>query len=171
MLKEIHEQPAALTSAMTGRLRRDSVCLEDLDPIRERLTGINRVELIACGTAYYASLVGAALFQEWLGVPARSTVASEFRYSPPPIDPRTLVVAVTQSGETADTIAASRLAGDRGALVISVTNTVGSAITRESHAAVFLQAGPEVAVAATQSGETADTIAASRLAGDRGALV
>ena len=151
MLKEIHEQPAALTSAMTGRLRHDSVCLEELDPIRERLTGIDRVELIACGTAYYASLVGAALFQEWLGVPARSTVASEFRYSPPPLDPRTLVVAVTQSGETADTIAASRLAGDRGALVISVTNTVGSAITRESHAAVFLQAGPEVAVAATKT--------------------
>jgi glucosamine--fructose-6-phosphate aminotransferase (isomerizing) len=151
MLKEIHEQPAALTSAMAGRLRHDSVCLEELDPIRDRLAGIDRVELIACGTAYYASLVGASLFQEWLGVPARSTVASEFRYSPPPIDARTLVVAVTQSGETADTIAAARLAGDRGALVVAVTNTVGSAITRESHAAVFLQAGPEVAVAATKT--------------------
>jgi len=101
MLKEIHEQPAALTAAMTGRLRGDAVCLEELDPIRERLAGIDRVEMIACGTAYYASLVGAALFQDWLGVPARSTVASEFRYSPPPIDARTLVIAVTQSGETA----------------------------------------------------------------------
>jgi len=151
MLKEIHEQPAALRSAMTGRLRRDAICLEELDPIRDRLTAIDRVEMIACGTAYYASLVGAALFQEWLGVPARSTVASEFRYSPPPIDSRTLVVAVTQSGETADTIAAARLAGDRGAAVICVTNTVGSAITRESHASVFLQAGPEVAVAATKT--------------------
>jgi glucosamine--fructose-6-phosphate aminotransferase (isomerizing) len=151
MLKEIHEQPEALTAAMTGRLRNDTICLEELDPIRDRLAGIDRVEMIACGTAYYASLVGAALFQEWLGVPARSTVASEFRYSPPPIDPHTLVVAVTQSGETADTIAAARLAGDRGALVIAVTNTVGSAITRESHASVFLQAGPEVAVAATKT--------------------
>jgi glucosamine--fructose-6-phosphate aminotransferase (isomerizing) len=151
MLKEIHEQPAALTAAMTGRLRGDKVSLEELDPIRARLAGIDRVEMIACGTAYYASLVGAALFQEWLGVPARSTVASEFRYSPPPIDARTLVVAVTQSGETADTIAAARLAGDRGAVVVSVTNTVGSAITRESHASVFLQAGPEVAVAATKT--------------------
>ena len=151
MLKEIHEQPEALTSAMTGRLRGESVCLEELDPIRDRLVGIDRVEMIACGTAYYASLVGAALFQEWLGVPARSTVASEFRYSPPPIDSRTLVVAVTQSGETADTIAAARLAGDRGAVVVAVTNTVGSAITRESHASVFLQAGPEVAVAATKT--------------------
>jgi len=151
MLKEIHEQPAALRSAMTGRLRHDAIRLEELDAIRERLAGIDRVEMIACGTAYYASLVGAALFQEWLGVPARSTVASEFRYSPPPIDSRTLVVAVTQSGETADTIAAARLAGDRGAVVICVTNTVGSAITRESHASVFLQAGPEVAVAATKT--------------------
>jgi glucosamine--fructose-6-phosphate aminotransferase (isomerizing) len=151
MLKEIHEQPAALTAAMTGRLRGESVCLEELDPIRERLAGIDRVEMIACGTAYYASLVGAALFQEWLGVPARSTVASEFRYSPPPIDARTLVIAVTQSGETADTIAAARLAGDRGAVVVAVTNTVGSAITREAHSSVFLQAGPEVAVAATKT--------------------
>jgi glucosamine--fructose-6-phosphate aminotransferase (isomerizing) len=151
MLKEIHEQPEALTAAMTGRLRGETVCLEELDPIRARLAGIDRVEMIACGTAYYASLVGAALFQEWLGVPARSTVASEFRYSPPPIDSRTLVVAVTQSGETADTIAAARMAGDRGAVVVAVTNTVGSAITREAHAAVFLQAGPEVAVAATKT--------------------
>jgi glutamine---fructose-6-phosphate transaminase (isomerizing) len=151
MLKEIHEQPEALTAAMTGRLRGEKVCLEELDPIRKRLAEIDRVEMIACGTAYYASLVGAALFQEWLGVSARSTVASEFRYSPPPIDERTLVVAVTQSGETADTIAAARLAGDRGAVVVAVTNTVGSAITRESHASVFLQAGPEVAVAATKT--------------------
>jgi glucosamine--fructose-6-phosphate aminotransferase (isomerizing) len=151
MLKEIHEQPEALTACMTGRLRGESVCLEELDPIRDRLATIERVELIACGTAYYASLVGAALFQEWLQVPARATVASEFRYSPPPIDARTLVVAVTQSGETADTIAAARLAGDRGALVLAVTNTVGSAITRESHASIFLQAGPEVAVAATKT--------------------
>jgi glucosamine--fructose-6-phosphate aminotransferase (isomerizing) len=151
MLKEIHEQPAALTAALTGRLRGDVVCIEELDGIAKRLAGIDRVEMIACGTAYYASLVGAALFQEWLGVPARATVASEFRYGPPPLDSRTLVVAVTQSGETADTIAAARLAGDRGAVVVAVTNTVGSAITRESHASVFLQAGPEVAVAATKT--------------------
>jgi glutamine---fructose-6-phosphate transaminase (isomerizing) len=151
MLKEIHEQPTALTSCMTGRLRGAYVCLEELDLIRERLHGIDRVEMIACGTAYYASLVGAALFEDWLGVPARSTVASEFRYSPPPIDARTLVIAVTQSGETADTIAAARLAGDKGALVLAVTNTVGSAITREAHASIFLQAGPEVAVAATKT--------------------
>ena len=151
MLKEIHEQPTALQSAMAGRVRGDKVCLEEIDPIRDRLDGIDRVEMIACGTAYYASLVGAALFQEWLGVPARATVASEFRYSPPPLDARTLVIAVTQSGETADTIAAARLAHERGAPLVAVTNTVGSAITREADASVFLQAGPEVAVAATKT--------------------
>ena len=151
MLKEIHEQPAALRSAMAGRVRGETIRLEEIDSIRDRLTGIGRVELIACGTAYYASLVGAALFQEWLGVPARANIASEFRYSPPPLDARTLVVAVTQSGETADTIAAARLAREQGATVIAVTNTVGSAITRESDTAVFLQAGPEVAVAATKT--------------------
>jgi glucosamine--fructose-6-phosphate aminotransferase (isomerizing) len=151
MLKEIHEQPAALRSAMAGRVRGDSICLEEIDAIREKLTSIQRVELIACGTAFYASLVGGSLFQDWLGVPARANVASEFRYSPPPLDARTLVVAVTQSGETADTIAAARLARERGATVIAVTNTVGSAITREAHASVFLQAGPEVAVAATKT--------------------
>ena len=151
MLKEIHEQPAALRSAMAGRVRGEAIRLEEIDSIRDRLTGIGRVELIACGTAYYASLVGAALFQEWLGVPARANIASEFRYSPPPLDARTLVVAVTQSGETADTIAAARLAREQGATVIAVTNTVGSAITRESDTAVFLQAGPEVAVAATKT--------------------
>ena len=151
MLKEIHEQPAALRSAMAGRVRGETICLEEIDSIRDRLTSIGRVELIACGTAFYASLVGAALFQEWLGVPARANVASEFRYSPPPRDARTLVVAVTQSGETADTIAAARLARERGATVVAVTNTVGYAITRESDAQVFLQAGPEVAVAATKT--------------------
>ena len=88
--------------------------------------------MIACGTAYYAALVGATAIQDWIGLPARATVGSEFRYGPPPIDGRTLVIAVTQSGETADTIAPTRLARERGAPVIAVTNTVGSAITREA---------------------------------------
>jgi glucosamine--fructose-6-phosphate aminotransferase (isomerizing) len=112
---------------------------------------IDRVELIACGTAYYAALVGAAAIQDWLGIPARATVGSEFRYSPPPIDARTLVISVTQSGETADTIAPTRLAREAGAPVIAVTNTVGSAITREADRVLFLQAGPEIAVAASKT--------------------
>jgi glucosamine--fructose-6-phosphate aminotransferase (isomerizing) len=151
MLKEIHEQPTALRSCMAGRVRGRSIEVEEIAPLAEVLAGVTRVEMIACGTAYYASLVGAALFEDWLGVPARSTFASEFRYSPPPLDRNTLVVAVTQSGETADTIAATRLAKERGCPIVAVTNTVGSAITREADASVFLQAGPEVAVAATKT--------------------
>ncbi len=151
MLKEIHEQPSALLSAMAGRVHGQSICLDEIAPLEKALAGIERVEIVACGTASYASIVGAALFEQWLGVPARMTVASEFRYSPPPLGPRVLLVAVTQSGETADTIAATRLARERGCPVIAVTNTVGSAITRDSDASVFLQAGPEVAVAATKT--------------------
>jgi glucosamine--fructose-6-phosphate aminotransferase (isomerizing) len=151
MLKEIHEQPSALRSAIAGRTSGKSVHLDEMEPLADTLAGIQRVELVACGTASYASLVGAALFERWLGVPARMTAASEFRYSPPPLGPQVLVVAVTQSGETADTIAAARLARERGCPIVAVTNTVGSAITREANASVFLQAGPEVAVAATKT--------------------
>src|SRR4029079_17357969 len=92
-----------------------------------------------------------AALEEWTGLPARATVGSEFRYSPPPLDGRTLVIAVTQSGETADTIAPTRHAREQGCPIIAVTNTVGSAITREADAVVFLQAGPEIAVAASKT--------------------
>jgi glucosamine--fructose-6-phosphate aminotransferase (isomerizing) len=152
MLKEIHEQPESLRQAIAGRVTRTNhIWLEEFEGFEEILRTIDRVELIACGTAFYASLVGAAAIQEWIGIPARATVGSEFRYSPPPIDERTLVIAVTQSGETADTIAPTRLARKRGAPVIAVTNTVGSAITREADRVLFLQAGPEIAVAASKT--------------------
>jgi len=152
MLKEIHEQPESLRQAIAGRVTRsDHIWLEELEGFDELLRRIDRVELIACGTAYYAALVGAAAIQDWIGIPARATVGSEFRYAPPPLDGRTLVIAVTQSGETADTIAPTRLARERGAAVIAVTNTVGSAITREADRILFLQAGPEIAVAASKT--------------------
>jgi glucosamine--fructose-6-phosphate aminotransferase (isomerizing) len=152
MLKEMYEQPQALLSCITGRVTRDDrIAIAELDPVEPVLGTISRVELIACGTAYYASLVGAAAIQEWTGIPARATVGSEFRYSPPPLDASTLVIAVTQSGETADTIAPTRLAHERGCPIVAVTNTVGSAITREADAVLFLQAGPEVAVAASKT--------------------
>jgi glucosamine--fructose-6-phosphate aminotransferase (isomerizing) len=152
MLKEMTEQPQALLSAITGRVTREGrVHLDELDGLRDVLRSVNRIELVACGTAFYASLVGANLLQAWTGLPARSTVGSEFRYSPPPLDERTLVVAVTQSGETADTIAPVRFARERGCPVIAITNTVGSAITRDADAVLFLQAGPEVAVAASKT--------------------
>jgi glucosamine--fructose-6-phosphate aminotransferase (isomerizing) len=152
MLKEIHEQPQALRQCISGRVRRDGrIRVEELDLVASRLPELSRVELVACGTAYHASLIGAAALQAWTGLPARATVGSEFRYSPPPLDPATLVIAVSQSGETADTIAPTRHAREQGCPIIAVTNTVGSAITREADAVLFLQAGPEIAVAASKT--------------------
>jgi glucosamine--fructose-6-phosphate aminotransferase (isomerizing) len=174
MLKEMHEQPLALRAAITGRVTRDCrIEVDEIAGLADTLAQIDRIELIACGSAYYASLVGAAALQEWTGLPARATVGSEFRYSPPPLDGRTLVIAVTQSGETADTIAPTRLARERGCPIIAVTNTVGSAITREAAAVLFLQAGPEIAVAASKTFVTQVTtlvILAAAIAKARGAL-
>ena len=173
MLKEMHEQPQAIRSAVAGRVHDHTIEVEELEPIAARLDQIERVELIACGTANYASAVGAYLIQQWTGFPARNTVGSEFRYSPPPLDERTLVIAVTQSGETADTLAPARLARERGCPVIAITNTVGSAITRESDAVLFLQAGPEIAVVATKTFVTQVTtlvLLAAALAKRRGML-
>ena len=174
MLKEIHEQPESLRQTIAGRVTSgDHIWLEELEGFEETLRQVDRVELIACGTAYYAALVGAAAIQDWLGIPARATVGSEFRYGPPPLDGRTLVIAVTQSGETADTIAPTRLARERGAPVIAVTNTVGSAITRDADRILFLRAGPEIAVAASKTFVAQVTtliILAAAIAKARGAL-
>jgi glucosamine--fructose-6-phosphate aminotransferase (isomerizing) len=174
MLKEIHEQPESLSQSIAGRVDRDDrIRAEELEGIEDAIRAADRVEIVACGSAYYASLVGAAAVQGWTGLPARATVGSEFRYAPPPIGARTLVIAVTQSGETADTIAPTRLARDRGCTVIAVTNTVGSAITREADAVLFLQAGPEIAVAASKTFVTQVTtlvILAAAIAKIRGTL-
>jgi glucosamine--fructose-6-phosphate aminotransferase (isomerizing) len=152
MLKEIHEQPEALRQSLAGRVSRDGhIQVPEIEPLAEAIKAATRIELIACGSASYAALVGAAALQTWTDLPARVTVGSEFRYDPPPLDAKTLVIAVTQSGETADTIAPTRLAREQGCPVVAVTNTVGSAITRESDAVLFLQAGPEIAVAASKT--------------------
>jgi glucosamine--fructose-6-phosphate aminotransferase (isomerizing) len=174
MLKEIHEQPQALRQSITGRVTSDDRILTDeLEPVSDAILRAKRVELVACGTASYAALVAATAIQDWVGIPARVTIGSEFRYSPPPLDADTLVVAVTQSGETADTIAPTRLARERGCPIVAVTNTVGSAITREADAVLFLQAGPEMAVAASKTFVTQVTtslILAAAMAKVRGTL-
>jgi len=149
MLKEMHEQPEAIRAAITGRVHDDVIELDELEP------------------------VGAYVFQDWLHIPARWNVGSEFRYSPPPLDEKTLVVAVTQSGETADTIAPTRYARQQGCPIIAITNTVGSAITREADAVLFLQAGPEIAVVATKTFATQVTtlvLLAAAMAKYRGRL-
>ena len=174
MLKEIHEQPEALSQSIAGRVtRHDRIQVEELDGLEEVLRAVTRVELVACGSAHHASLIGASAIQDWTGLPARANVGSEFRYAPPPLDEHTLVIAVTQSGETADTIAPTRLARERGCPIVAVTNTVGSAITREANAVIFLQAGPEIAVAASKTFVTQVTtlvILAAAIAKIRGAL-
>jgi glucosamine--fructose-6-phosphate aminotransferase (isomerizing) len=174
MLKEIHEQPEALAQSIAGRVTRaDRIELEELAGFTDVLRRIRRVELVACGSASYAALAAAAALEAWTGLPARVTVGSEFRYTPPPLDADTLVIAVTQSGETADTIAPTRLARSRGCPIIAVTNTVGSAITREADAVLFLQAGPEIAVAASKTFVTQVTtliVLAAAIAKARGTL-
>ena len=174
MLKEMHEQPEAIRAAITGpRPRRRDRARRAGAASPTRLKEIERVEFVACGTANYAAAVGAYVFQDWLHIPARWNIGSEFRYSPPPLDERTLVVAVTQSGETADTIAPTRYARQQGCPIIAVTNTVGSAITREADAVLFLQAGPEIAVVATKTFATQVTtlvLLAAQMAKCRGRL-
>ncbi|HKF84328.1 MAG TPA: glutamine--fructose-6-phosphate transaminase (isomerizing) [Candidatus Limnocylindrales bacterium] len=174
MLKEIHEQPAALRQSLAGRVTADGrIHAPEVDSLDAAFRRATRVEVVACGTASYAGLVGAAAIQDWTGLPARVTVGSEFRYSPPPLDANTLVVAVTQSGETADTIAPTRWAREQGCPIVAVTNTVGSAITREADAVMFLQAGPEIAVAASKTFVTQVTtliVLAAAIAKARGTM-
>jgi glucosamine--fructose-6-phosphate aminotransferase (isomerizing) len=174
MLKEIHEQPDALRQSLTGRISRAGrIQAPELEPVADAIRAATRVELVACGTASYAAMIGAAAIQDLTDLPARVTVGSEFRYDPPPLDERTLVIAVTQSGETADTIAPTRLARERGCPIVAVTNTLGSAITREADAVLFLQAGPEMAVAASKTFVTQVTtlvVLAAGIARLRGSL-
>ncbi len=174
MLKEIHEQPTALRQSLSGRVTpAGQIHAPEVAGMGDVFRRATRVELVACGTASYASLVGASAIEEWTGLPARVTVGSEFRYSPPPLDANTLVIAVTQSGETADTIAPTRWARERGCPIVAVTNTVGSAITREADAVMFLQAGPEIAVAASKTFVTQVTtllVLAAAIAEARGSL-
>jgi glutamine---fructose-6-phosphate transaminase (isomerizing) len=173
-LKEIYEQPHAIGEALRGRVdEAGNLHLADLDLIEEKLRAVERVYVVGCGTARYAAEVGAHLIQSWVGLPASAQIGSEMRYSPPPIDEKTLVISVSQSGETADTLAPQKLASERGAVIVVVTNVVGSALTREADAVCYLQAGPEVAVASTKAFVTQVVVLemiALHLAGLRGTI-
>jgi glucosamine--fructose-6-phosphate aminotransferase (isomerizing) len=148
-LKEIHEQPAALANALRGRVDEHGLSLPEL--ARLDLDRIRRVLLLACGSSFHAALVGKRVIEEWVRVPAEAIIASEFRYSNPVVDDRTLAIFITQSGETADTIASLRLAREAGAQTLALTNTVGSSITRGATATVNLQVGPEIGVVASKT--------------------
>ncbi len=153
MLKEIFEQPEALRNTMRGRLllADGSAKLAGLDANRIELRNLNRIIITACGTSYYAGMVGEYLIEDLAGVPVEVEYASEFRYRNPIIKPGTLVLVISQSGETADTLAALREAKTKGATVLGICNAVGSTIARESDGGVYLHAGPEIGVASTKA--------------------
>jgi len=151
MLKEIHEQPATLRDTLRGRVVEGRVALPDLGLPAAAMTGAERLYLVGCGTAYHAGLVAAATWERRLRTPVLAEVASEFRYRDPALGPRTPVVLISQSGETADTLAALRLARAAGAPTVAVVNVVGSTLAREADAVLYTQAGPEICVASTKA--------------------
>ena len=153
MLKEIFEQPDTIRNAMRGRLLVDegAARLDGLNLVMQQLRQINRIIFVACGTSWHAALVGEYMIEELAGVSAEVEYASEFRYRNPIIDAHTLVFVISQSGETADTLAAMREAANKGATVLGICNVVGSSIARETHGGVYLHAGPEIGVASTKA--------------------
>jgi glucosamine--fructose-6-phosphate aminotransferase (isomerizing) len=153
MLKEIYEQPEALENAMRGRLddADSSAHFGGLNLDARQLRRADRIILTACGTSYHAALVGEYLFEEFARMPVEVEYASEFRYRNPPIDRNTIVIAITQSGETADTLAALRESKRKGHPTLAICNVVGSTIAREADGGVYLHAGPEIGVASTKA--------------------
>lgn len=154
MLKEIYEQPESVFNAMRGRFEdhgQHIVRLGGLKGREEILRQIRRIIIIACGTSWHAGLIGEYMIEEFLRIPVEVEYASEFRHRNPVIEDNTLVIAISQSGETADTLAGARLAREMGCKVLGICNVVGSSIARESHFGIYLHAGPEIGVASTKA--------------------
>ena len=151
MLKEIHEQPDAIAETIGERLYHGALQLDGLNLSEDEIRKLSRVVILACGTAYHAGLVGRYLLEEWARLPSESDIASEWRYRRPVIDENTLVVAISQSGETIDTIAAMKEARAHGSHVLAVTNIMGSQMTRECDSVLYTRAGLEVGVAASKT--------------------
>ena len=152
MLKEIHEQPKGISETLLRRINDDgSVNLDGISMTKEDIDGFNKVYIVACGTAYHAGLVGKLVIEKMAKLPVEVDVASEFRYRDPFVDEHTLFIAISQSGETLDTLAALREAKRKGARVLSVVNVVGSSVARESDDVFYTWAGPEIAVASTKA--------------------
>jgi glucosamine--fructose-6-phosphate aminotransferase (isomerizing) len=151
MLKEIFEQPKALRDTLAGRLAENKVILQEVDLTPAEVAAFNKVAIVACGTAYHAGLIGRGLIEHWAKIPVEVDIASEFRYRSPLIDEKTLVIVISQSGETADTLAALRESKKKGARVVAITNVVGSSVAREAHDVIHTWAGPEIAVASTKA--------------------
>ena len=154
MLKEIYEQPAAIARAITGRVQNGRVVLSDLTMTDREIRELGRICIVACGSSYHVGMVGKYSLERLLRRPVEVSLASEFRYSDPIVGPGDLVIVISQSGETLDSMAALREARKRGARILSIVNVVGSSIARESHDVLYTWAGPEIAVATTKAYST-----------------
>jgi glucosamine--fructose-6-phosphate aminotransferase (isomerizing) len=175
MLKEIHEQPKAIIDTYRGRMLPDQgiIKMSGVDDNMSKFLNADRIIIIACGTSWHAGLVGEYLFEDMARIPVEVEYASEFRYRNPIITPKDVVIAISQSGETADTLAAIKLAKSKGAFVFGVCNVVGSSIARETHAGAYTHAGPEIGVASTKAFTTQITVLsliALKLAKEKGTL-
>ena len=152
MLKEIHEQPTAIRETIGSKLSENGKCdFEDLDFTKEYLKSLNKIYIVACGTAMHAGLAGKNAIEKLCKIPTEVDIASEFRYHDPIIDEKTLCIFISQSGETADTIAALKLSKEKGAKTLAISNVIGSSITREADYSIYTHAGPEIAVASTKA--------------------
>ena len=152
MLKEIFEQPTAIRETIGSRFKLGEPCsFDDIDISKEYLQSVNKIFIVACGTAMHAGLVGKSIIEKLCRIPTEVDIASEFRYRDPIIDEKTLCIFVSQSGETADTLAALRLSKSKGAKTLAISNVIGSTITREADYTIYTHAGPEIAVASTKA--------------------
>lgn len=151
MLKEIFEQPYGIKETMRGRLLNGILNFDELDLTEQQIKNLQRIQIIACGTSYHAALTGKLIIEKWAKIPVEADVSSEYRYRDPLVADNCLFIAITQSGETIDTLAAIREAKSKGAKVIAVTNVVGSTIARESDSVIYTHAGPEIGVCATKT--------------------
>jgi len=160
MLKEIHEQPTVIRDTYRGRLlaKEGIIRLGGLEDYIEKFTNANRIIIIGCGTSWHAGLVAEYIFEDWARIPVEVEYASEFRYRNPIITEKDVVIAISQSGETADTLAAVKLAKEKGAFVYGICNVVGSSISRETHSGTYTHAGPEIGVASTKAFTTQITV-------------
>ncbi len=151
MLKEILEQPTVFKKTIAGRIHDNAVQFDEFELTKEQVQSWNKIYIVACGTAYHAGLVGKTVIEKLARIPVEVEIASEFRYRDPMLDEHTLVIVISQSGETADTVAALREAKKYGSKVLAITNVVGSAIARESDYVIYIWAGPEISVASTKA--------------------
>ena len=151
MLKEINEQPRAIRETLRGRMTEGGFNLDGIDLPEEYVKGLSKIQIVACGTAYHAGLVAREFFERYIRIPTTADIASEFRYRDPLVDENVLTIVISQSGETADTIAAIKEAKKRGSKIFAITNVMSSTVARESNYVLYTLAGPEIAVASTKA--------------------